>query len=135
MTYYEKYVSFTQSVDCGGLIVPSDNACQWTIFCFTIFALVKDKVCGRCHSIILLLVSETYSFQMLKKHALRLSNIYFKIYSNQCSPSSTEKPKQKTLKLSNILSVFHCIDYTRLVFDFYFIVCILYRLKYKIHDT
>ena len=40
--YFEKYGEFTKSMDRGVLNVPSDRACQWTIFCYILFKTVKD---------------------------------------------------------------------------------------------
>ena len=67
MSYYEKYEALTQSLDRGGLKVPADNACQWTLFCFIMFVVVKDEVCRESLLNLFLLVAETYSFQMVKK--------------------------------------------------------------------
>ena len=43
----ENYGDFTQSLDRADLKVPADSAYQWTIYCFLMFAVVKDKVCRR----------------------------------------------------------------------------------------
>ena len=32
--YYQKYGKFIASLDRGGLNIPSDGCCQWTIFSF-----------------------------------------------------------------------------------------------------
>ena len=42
--YYEKYGEYTDSLDRGGLIGPSDNACQWAFFGFILFHTKKDHV-------------------------------------------------------------------------------------------
>ena len=43
--YFERYGSYTRALNRGGLSIPGDSACQWTIFCYIIFNLIKDHVC------------------------------------------------------------------------------------------
>ena len=100
-SYYQKYGDYTKSMDRGGLNVPSDSACQWSIFCFILFESVKDKVCRKSLANLFMVVSQMHTFNMDRHHANVLSNIFFKNYCNNSNPRSTKESKQKVLKLSN----------------------------------
>ena len=39
--YFERYGCYTRALNRGGLSIPGDSACQWTIFCYIIFNLIK----------------------------------------------------------------------------------------------
>ena len=41
--YYQKYGKFIDSLDRGGLNIPSDCCCQWTIFYFILFIQSRKK--------------------------------------------------------------------------------------------
>ena len=45
--YYKKYGSFTDNLNRGGLSIPGDSACQWTIFSYIFFTVVADHVCRK----------------------------------------------------------------------------------------
>ena len=67
--YYKKYGSFTDNLNRGGLSIPGDSACQWTIFSYIIFKVVADHVCRKSLSNVLMLISELHMFNMNKIHA------------------------------------------------------------------
>lgn len=98
--YFDKYGSFTKSLDRGGLKIPTDSACQWTFFCFIMFNLVKDQVCRKSLTDLFIQISEVHDFGMKEHHGKILSNIFFKNYCLQETPISSKEPKQKVLKLS-----------------------------------
>lgn len=98
--YYQEYGSFTQSLDRGGLKVPSDTACQWTFFSFIMFNAVKENVCRTSLAKCFMSISDSYDFKMETSHANILSNIFFKNYCTQSTPRSSKEPRQKILKLS-----------------------------------
>ena len=75
--YQQKFGSITDSLDRGGLNIPSDCACQWTFFSYIMFNIVKDKVCRKSLCNLLIVVSEFYSFTVEKHHGHILANIYF----------------------------------------------------------
>ena len=97
--YYKKYGSFTDNLNRGGLSIPGDSACQWTIFSYIIFKVVADHVCRKSLSNVLMLVSELHMFNMNKRHAYALANTLFNNYFHLYTPPSGKEPKQKILKL------------------------------------
>lgn len=98
--YYEKCGQYTEALDRGGLKKPSDRACQWTIFCFIVFNVVKDSVCRNSFTKIALMISEMFSFEMEEKNARVLSNIFLKNYCTGTTPRSTKAPALKRVKLA-----------------------------------
>lgn len=98
--YYQKYGDYTKSLDRGGLKVPSDTACQWTFFCHILFSCVKDQVCRTSLANLFMMISDMHTFNMNRKHANILSNIFFKNYCIESTPRSSKEPNQKVLKLS-----------------------------------
>ena len=101
--YFEKFGSFTESINRGGLHIPNDNVCQFCIFSYIIFHEVVNKVCRNSLCNILMLVSDIYSLNMEKRHGRIMSNILFENYIKLFTPRSTKEPKQKVLKLSNFI--------------------------------
>ena len=63
------------AMDRGGLAIPTGNTCQWLIFCFILFNVVKEKVCRKSFSNLCMMLSEYYDFEMEKRHGIILSNI------------------------------------------------------------
>ena len=98
--YYEKYGQLIKTLDRGKLKVPTDQACQWTFFCFVVFHAVKSEVCRKSLCNIFDLVSEFYEFNMNKKHCLILSNIFLRNLCIQETPKCGKEPALKILKLS-----------------------------------
>ena len=98
--YYQKYRDFTKELDRGGLNIPSDSSCQWSIFCYLMFNQVKHSVCQKSLSNLFMVVSDMHTFNMKRNHARILSNIFFKNHCAQNTPRSTKEAKQKVLKLS-----------------------------------
>ena len=58
--YFEKFGSFTESINRGGLHIPNDNVCQFCICSHIIFHEVVNKVCRNSLCNILILVSDIY---------------------------------------------------------------------------
>ena len=54
--YYQKYGRLMKN--CGGLNIPTDSLCQWSIFCCIMFTFVKDVTCRRSLSNIFILISD-----------------------------------------------------------------------------
>ena len=98
--YYQKYGDFTDSLDRGGLNVPTDSTCQWAFFCYVMFNQVKDTVCRTSLTNLFMVVSTMYTFNMTRNHGRILSNIFFKNHCVQNTPRSTKEAKQKVIKLS-----------------------------------
>ena len=76
--YHQKYGKLADSLDRGGLNIPSDCSCQWTFFCFILFNTIKDNVCRKSLCNIFMQVSEFYFFNMQKHHGMILSNVFLK---------------------------------------------------------
>ena len=95
-SYFTKQGQFTKSLDRGELKVPSDQACQWTFFCFSLFHAVMCV--GIC--VFSELVSEFYNFDMKESHCIILSNIFLNNLCRKMTPRSGKKPAMKVLKLS-----------------------------------
>ena len=98
--YFQKYGKFTNSLDRGGLKVPTDTACQWTFFGYIMFNAVKEVVCRKSLTNLLMIISDIHTFNMERRHGLILSNMFFKNHCVQNTPRSTKEAKQKVLKLS-----------------------------------
>ena len=96
----QKYGQYTDSTDHGGFNIPTDNTCQWVIFSFIIFNIIKGLVCRTSLSNILMMVSEFYKFEMQRHHRNIVSNIYLNNLCKLLTPHSNKEPAQKVLKLS-----------------------------------
>jgi len=105
--YFEKYDQFTKTMDRGGLKVPTDQACQWTFFCFILFHTVKDEVCRKSLSNLFKLISEFYDFVLCRNmkecHCLVFSNILLNKLCRKITPRSSKEPALKVLKLSKCM--------------------------------
>ena len=98
--YFQKFGSYTESLDRGGLNIPSDRACQWTILCYILFNVVKASVCQLSFMKIAMTLSEEFKFQMEERHARILSNIFLRNFCCASTPRSNKEPALKKLKLS-----------------------------------
>ena len=43
--YYSEYGDYTAEINRGGLKIPADNVCQWSIFSYIVFHEIVNKVC------------------------------------------------------------------------------------------
>ena len=101
MFYYERFGGYFKDLDFGGLKVPTDNACQWTIYVYILFSVVKDSVCRTSLCNLAISISDTFKFHMEMRHARILSNILLKNHCFQETPRSSKEPALKRLKLSD----------------------------------
>ena len=62
--YHQKYGQYLDAMGRGGLNIPTDNTCQWSIFCFALFNTVKEKVCKKSFCNLCMMVSEYHDFEM-----------------------------------------------------------------------
>ena len=100
--YHETYGSYFDTLNRGGLKIPSDKCCQFTVFCYIMFQAVKDKTCRKSQIRIFHLVSEKHDLQMTEVQCRKLANIFFKNYCLLCSPNTRKESSVKVLKLSNV---------------------------------
>ena len=75
------------AMERGGLNIPIDKICQWSIFCFILFNAIKEKVRRKSFYNLFMVISEYYDFEMKKQHGLVLSNILSKRF-NESSKSA-----------------------------------------------
>ena len=98
--YHQEFGGYTDSLDRGGLNIPSDKACQWAIHSYIMFTVVKDRVCRSSFMNIALALSDMCEFEMEVRHARILTNIFIKNHCVAATPRSTKEPALKRLKLS-----------------------------------
>ena len=97
--YFEKYGDFLRSINNGGLKVPGDMFCQWTIQSYIVFQKHANDVCRNSLVKLLMSLAERSSFFVTEQHARVLSNVLLKNYCALYTPRSGKEPKQKLLKL------------------------------------
>ena len=98
--YFERYGSYTRALNRGGLSIPGDSACQWTIFCYIIFNSIKDHVCRVSLIDIFQKISDFCMFNIEKHHSHILANILISKYCLTCFPKTHKETGQKVLNLS-----------------------------------
>ena len=59
-------MKYLDTMDRGGLNIPTDNTYQWSIFCFILFNAVKEEVSRKFFCNLYMMVSEYYVFEMEK---------------------------------------------------------------------
>lgn len=101
-TYYyrEKYGTYTESLNRGGLVFPRDTVCQWAVFCFIIFEVIKNNVCRTSLMQVFQQISDHYGFIMQKCHCKTLANIFMNNFCKISTPILRKESKQKVIKLS-----------------------------------
>ena len=97
--YYEKFGSFTQHLDRGGLNIPNDSSCQWCMFCYLLFPAVKENVFQHSLTNIFQYLSEYYIFNMEVFQCRTFANILLSKLCKVMTPQSCRELKQKFLKL------------------------------------
>ena len=97
---YEKFGDFVRDINRGGLKIPGDMICQWTIYSYIIFHEVVKETCRTSLCNLLMMIAEYYGLNINKKHGRIMANILFKNYCVLYSPHSDREPNQKVLKLS-----------------------------------
>ena len=94
---------YTEELNRGGLTLPADEICQWVIYSYIMFHQVVRVVCRTSLLNILMVIAEFHNFNIEKKHGRILSNILFNNHCHLFNPRSSKEPKQKILKLSNLV--------------------------------
>ena len=111
--YQQKYGQYLDDMDRGGLNIPTDDTCQWSIFCFILFNAGKEKVYRKSFCNLCMMVFAYYDFDMEKQHGLILSNILFK---NLAKVTSLCLRKEPALKINNVLNTYENASSLPLVF-------------------
>ena len=99
-SYYERYGTYTDALNRGGLTIPGDSACQWVFFCYILFQFIQDNICQVSLTNVYSKISEFYGFEMSKKQCRTLANIFIKNFCLSKTPASQKETGQKILKLS-----------------------------------
>ena len=99
--YYEKHGDYFDKLNRGGLCKPGDTAVQFAIYAYIAFHAVVNHVCRKSLSDIFMVISKLYGFDMEKRHAWILCNIFFNNYCKFSNPRSSKETSQKVLKLSD----------------------------------
>ena len=100
--YFNKYGTFTTTIDRGGLKLLGDTGCKWTFMCYVLFNFVGvSKICRYSLSCLFLDVAFLRDFTSIKReHATTLANIFLNNYCRVHRAASDKEPKVKVLKLS-----------------------------------
>ena len=89
--YYEEYGSYTDALNRRGLTIPPNSVCQWKIFCFIVFEVVKHVVCRLSLRKLFMQISEFYAFYVPNHSFQILANIL---------PFASVKPRSYVRKLN-----------------------------------
>ena len=98
--YHQIYEQYLDAMDRGGFNIPTNDTCQWSIFCFILFKAVKKKVFRKSFCKLCMMVSEYYDFDMEKRHGTILSHILLKNLAKVTSPRLGKEASLKILRLS-----------------------------------
>ena len=98
--YHQKYGKYTDTLDRGGLNIPIDSTVQWVFFSHIMFNCVKDSVCRKSLINIMVMISDIHTFNIKRKHALRLSNIFFNNHSKKMKPQTGKEARLKVIKMN-----------------------------------
>ncbi|XP_066912747.1 uncharacterized protein [Clytia hemisphaerica] len=100
MFYAQKYGKYLHELDRGGLKIPTDTICQWTMFSYIMFNYIRHLVCRTSLSDVLMSIAHTYAFDSItKNNAMILSNIFLSNFCKSQTPRSSKEASQKVLKL------------------------------------
>ncbi|XP_066911172.1 uncharacterized protein [Clytia hemisphaerica] len=100
MFYAQKYGKYLHELDRGGLKIPTDTICQWTMFSYIMFNHIRHLVCRTSLSDVLMSIAHTYAFgSITKNNAMILSNIFLNNFCKSQTPRSSKEASQKVLKL------------------------------------
>ena len=98
--YHQMYGQYIDKQNRGGLTTPPDAMCQWTIFGFIMFNIIKSNVCRTSLVKVIQIVADHYGFPVSKRHCMTLANIFLKNFCSLSTPTSRKESKQKIIKLS-----------------------------------
>lgn len=98
--YYDKFGSYIDALNRGGLEVPNDTVVQWVIFCFILFTQLSGSYCRTFLVEQFQTVCHKFAFSITTKQCRILANIFLKNYCSLISPRSHKETQQKKLKLS-----------------------------------
>ena len=99
--YCEKYGSFLKEINRGGLRIPGDSACSWTMYCYVVFHEVNQTTCRKSIAEIFFSISEKYYLGLSIKNSYFLANIFFNNLVHHQTLRSSKEAKQKVIKLSS----------------------------------
>ena len=98
--YYDKYGSYLDNLNRGGLHIPHDGVVQWSLFSFCVFNTFSKDICRKLVVKTFMYIAEKYDFCINERHCQILCNIFMKNMSLMNSPGSSTERQLKVLKLS-----------------------------------
>ena len=93
--YYEEYGSHTDALIHRSLSIPPASVCQWVIFCFIVFEVVKHVLCSPILRKLFMETSEFYAFCVPNKSIQKLTNILLKNFCIRETSLSREEGNPK----------------------------------------
>ena len=102
MFYYQKYSSYFDALDRGGLHKPSDSVVRWSIFCYIFFVQLMDRsidVCGKFLIQQFSFIAKKFDFDINQRQCRALANMWLKNFSTLSTPRSAKESKLKEIKL------------------------------------
>ena len=94
-----QYGSYLAWLDRGGLNVPQDSTCQWAIFSYIIFDVIKTSICRRSVTSVFQQVSDAYNLHRENSHCVALANILFNNFCKASTSLIRKEVNQKVIKL------------------------------------
>ena len=105
---YNKYGSYLDNINRGGLVKPVDIMVQWVFICYFLFLnLHQMSLCRKSLSKYFIEISDTYGFGIENNHARILSNVLLNNFSKLSTPRSNKETGQKTLKFSQMYNWYY----------------------------
>ena len=98
--YYEKYGEYFKTLNRGGLCIPKDKCCQFTIFSYVAFHSFEKDACRTSMKKIFAEISRDHDFMMKEAQMHTLANIFFKNFVILSSPQTSQERALKVLKLA-----------------------------------
>jgi hypothetical protein len=99
---FDKYGDFLRSIDRGGLKIPSDFACYWSMLCFALFIRLESEVCRTSLVRFLLHVANYFGLNdATATHSFTMANVLLNNKAAFETPYSSREPAQKALKLNS----------------------------------
>ena len=102
--FFEKYGSYTECLSRGGLKIPGDSTCEWSVFWFIMFDEIKNKICRNSLIKVFQDIADHFEFCVQTSHCRILANTFINLYCRKSthSPLAQRKPAKNNEALLNI---------------------------------
>ena len=94
--YYQKYGDYLNSLNRGGLQIPTDTLVQWSLFCFLFFQGATGPLCRTFCVTQFQFIAAKYGLKITKKQCRVYSNILLKNHAPITTPSSNRVNSENT---------------------------------------